>query len=321
MDPHSKPEKLTWSDVWPGALILLVLLLISLLTFFGDAVRRATAEGPRLTLLAPEVGGLERGSPVWLAGKPAGRVLSLSFLEPGGRAGERVSIETVLLREAMPHLRADARVTVGASGLLAPSVVKIGPGTPTAPPLFDGDTLWAVPRPDMEDFRSMADSVRDAFLGARELFSELRREVLEGHGSAAGFLSDRTVLADLESSRAKAERISAGWRSGAGLPRLIRDDSLRIVTLQVWEALSRLRSSPELSAVRDSLRAAGTSLAHLAGTASEIAAGIENAEGTVGRAVQDSALIVGASRTRALLDSLSADLGANPLAWLRFRLF
>lgn len=321
MDPYSTPEKLTWPDVWPGALILIVLLLISFLTFFGDAVRRATAEGPRLTLLAPEVGGLERGSPVWLAGKPAGRVLSLSFLEPGGRAGERVSIELVLLREAMPHLRADARVTVGASGLLAPSVVKIGPGSPAAAPLFDGDTLWAVPRPDMDDFRSMADSVRNAFVGSRELFSELRREMLEGEGSAAGFLSDRAVVADLESSRAKAERISAGWRSGAGLPRLIRDDSLRIVAGQAWETLSRLRSSPELRAVRDSLGAAGTSLAHLNETASEIAAGIENAEGTVGRAAQDSALIVGASRTRALLDSLSAELGANPLAWLRFRLF
>jgi hypothetical protein len=321
MDPNSKPGGPGWSDVWPGALILVALLLISLLTFFGDAVRRATAEGPRLTVLAPEVGGLERGSPVWLAGKPAGRVLSLSFLEPGGRAGERVSIETVLLREAMPHLRADARVTVGAAGLLAPSVVKIGAGTARAPALSDGDTLRVVPRPDMEDFRSMADSVRDAFVGARELFSELRREVLEGNGSTAGFLSDRAVLADLASSRAKAERISTAWRSGAGLPRVIRDDSLRVVARRASETLARLRSSPELSTVRDSLRAAGTSLEHLGGTAARIAAGIESAEGTVGRAVKDSALAVGASRTRALLDSLAVELGADPLAWLRFRLF
>jgi len=321
MNRNSTPGGSGWSEVWPGVLILVVLLLISLLTFFGDAVRRATAEGPRLTVLTPEVGGLERGSPVWLAGKPVGRVLSLSFLEPGGRAGERVSIETVLLREAMPYLRADARVTVGASGLLAPSVVKIGAGTAESPALSDGDTLRVVPRPDMEDFRSMADSVRDAFVGARELFSELRREVLEGHGSAAGFLSNRAVLADLTSSRAKARRVSEAWRSGGGLPRVIRDDSLRVVARRASETLARLRGSSELSAARDSLQAVGTSLEHLGGTAARIAAGIERAEGTVGRAVKDSALTVGASRTRALLDSLAVDLSADPLGWLRFRLF
>jgi len=321
MDPNSKPEGPDWSDVWPGALILVALLLVSLLTFFGDAVRRATAEGPRLTVLAPEVGGLERGSPVWLAGKPAGRVLSLSFLEPGGRAGERVSIETVLLREALPYVRADARVTVGASGLLAPSVVKIGAGTAAAPALSDGDTMRVVPRPDIDDFRSMADSVREAFGGARELFSELRHELLEGSGSAAGFLSDRAVLADLASSRAKAQRLSMAWRSGGGLPRVLRDDSLRVVARQASETLSRLQISPELSMARDSLQAARASLHHLGVTAARIADGIERAEGSVGRAVQDSALSVGASRTRLLLDSLAADLGADPLAWLRFRLF
>jgi ABC-type transporter Mla subunit MlaD len=321
MDLRSNPENLTWSDVWPGALILAALLVVSLLTFFGDAVRRATAEGPRLVVLAPEVGGLERESPVWLAGKPAGRVLSLSFLEPGGRAGERVAIEAVLLREAMPYLRADARVTVGASGLLAPSVVKIGPGTAGAPPLSDGDTLWAASRPDMEDFRAMADSVRGALVGARDLVSELRQEVLEGNGSVAGFLADRAVQANLDSSKARFGRISEGWRHGGGAPRLLRDDSLRLVAGQAWEALARLQDSTGVRTLGDSLRATAASVEHLSGTASEIAARIDQAEGTVGRAVKDSALTVGAARTRTLLDSLSVELGANPLAWLRFRLF
>jgi hypothetical protein len=111
------------------------------------------------------------------------------------------------------------------------------------------------------------------------------------------------------------------WRSGGGLPRVLRDDSLRVVARQASETLSRLQISPELSMARDSLQAARASLHHLGVTAARIADGIERAEGSVGRAVQDSALSVGASRTRLLLDSLAADLGADPLAWLRFRLF
>ena len=123
---HLVPE---WKAVRPGLLILGTLLVVSLLTFFTDALRRATTEGPLITLLAPEVGGLERGSDVWLAGTPSGRVLGVAFREPGGRIGERVAIEAVMRWEAMPFLRHDARVTIGSGSLLAPAVVKIRPGT------------------------------------------------------------------------------------------------------------------------------------------------------------------------------------------------
>jgi hypothetical protein len=307
--------------VWPGILILVALLVTSLLTFFGDRVRRATAEGPRLTILAAEVGGLERGSPVWLAGKPSGRVRGLSFLEPGGDPGARVAIETVLLREAMPFVRADARVTIGASGLLAPAVVKIGPGSPDAPPVADGDTLRAVSRPDIDDFRAMADSVRISFEPARVRLSRLQREIADGGGDAARFMRDREFLVDLASARKRAARVQDAWRGGGGLARISRDDSVRLVTAKTIEQLSGLVSSDEVRHWRQSVEETTGMLQSVGDRAVGIAGGIERAEGTIGRSVRDSALAVQASRTRALLDSLTVELGVNPLSLIRIQLF
>ncbi|MEJ2483003.1 MAG: MlaD family protein [Gemmatimonadota bacterium] len=275
MDPSRSGRSADWADVWPGLLILAALSAVSLITFFGDAVRRATAEGPRLTILAPEVGGLERGSPVWLAGKPSGRVLDLHFLPPGGAPDERVAIDAVLLRESIPNLRSDARVTIGASGIMAPSVVKIGAGTPGAPRVNDGDTLRAVQRPDLEDFRSMADSVRDAFAIAAEDVIALQKQAVEGGGSASRFLADRELRSRMDSARTAARQLSSAWEGGRGLRRLVRDDSLRAVMARSASAIEELAASEATRASADSARAL----------------------------------------------SLTLELGAHPLAWLRIRLF
>ncbi len=321
MDSWNSGRLPDWTDVVPGLLILAALAVVSLVTFFGDAVRRATAEGPRLTILAPEVGGLERGSPVWLAGKPSGRVLALRFLPPGGLPDERVAIDAVLLREAIPYLRDDARVTIGASGLMAPSVVKIGAGSPGASKVEDGDTLRAEQRPDLEDFRSMADSVRDAFVIAAEDVSRLRQQAVEGDGAAARFLADRGFLARLDSAQVHAGRLSTAWSGGQGLHRLAADDSLEAIVARSSAWIEEFMASDRMQASRDSARAAGEALDSLRARAMNIAARIGNAEGSLGRAVEDSALSVSAHRTRAVLDSLTTELGTNPLAWLRIRLF
>jgi hypothetical protein len=86
-------------------------------------------------------------------------------------------------------------------------------------------------------------------------------------------------------------------------------------------AIEDLMASEAVRASADSARAVGLALENLRSRTGEIAARLDAAEGTLGRAAEDSALAVAAQRTRAVLDSLTAELGANPLAWLRIRLF
>ena len=320
MDERDGRGQLRWTDVVPGLLILGAVLVVSLITFFGDGIRRATAEGPRLTVLAPEVAGLVRGSAVWLEGKPSGRVLSVQFREPGGPISERVSIETVLLWEAMPFLREDAGVTIGSAALLAPSVLKIASGSEHASPLGDGDTLRVASKLDIEAFRTMADAVRTAIGDLAEDASRLGEQITGGNGSAARFLADPGSLIQLDSTRTRMDRLVLAWRHGEGLSRLVREDSVRASATRAIETLHDLTRPENLQGV-DSLARVGESLQRVAERAREIGSGIDRAEGTAGRALNDPALRLSADRTRAVLDSLTTELGANPLQWLRFRLF
>jgi hypothetical protein len=321
MDEHGGSDHLAWADVLPGLLILGAVVAISLITFFGDALRRATAEGPRVTVLAPEVAGLERGSVVWLAGKPSGRVLNVHFREPGGPIGERVSIEAVMLREAMPFLGEDAHVTIGSASLLRPSVVKIAPGSEHALPLGGGDTLRVMSKLDIESFRTMADSVRIAIRDLAGGTADLREQMTEGNGSVARFLAHRGSVAQLDSARSRFDRLWLAWQQGDGLSRIVREDSIRASATRAMETLRNLTDPANSPGAIDSLARVGETLRQLENRAREIGSGIERAEGTAGRALNDPALRLSADRTRAVLDSLASDLGANPLAWLRFRLF
>ncbi len=321
MDDRAGRKLPNWTDVTPGLLILGAILAISLITFFGDAIRRANAEGPRITVLAPEVGGLERGSVVWVAGKPSGRVIDVHFRRPGGPLGERVAIEAILLREAMPFLRTDARVTIGSASLLAPSVVKIGGGSAQGSPIGDGDTIRVASELDMDAFRALADSVRVAVTDAAEGASRLGRLVTEGNGSVARFLSDPGALTRLDSTRIRMHRLVNSWRYGNGLSRLVREDSVRASATRSIETLRDLAGPGNRPGTIDSLVQAMESVQRVADRARDIGTDIQRAEGTAGRALEDPALRLNAVRTRATLDSLVAELGANPLAWLRFTLF
>lgn len=321
MDEHGGRGRTRWKDVAPGLLILGAIFVISMVTFFGDAIRRATAEGPRLTVLAPEVAGLERGSAVWLAGKPSGRVLSVHFREPGGPMGERVSIEAVMLWEAMPFLREGARVTIGAAALLAPSVVKIAPGSGHGSPVGDGDTLRVASELDIDAFRTMADSVRTAIGDVAEGASLVGERIIRGNGSLARFLDHRGSVAQVDSTRSRMDRLALAWRQGGGLSRLVREDSVRASATRAMATLRDIADPANRSGAIDSLARAGETLQQIGERAREIGSGIERAEGTAGRAISDPALRLNADRTRAVLDSLTTELGANPLAWLRFKLF
>lgn len=96
---------------------------------------------------------------------------------------------------------------------------------------------------------------------------------------------------------------------------------MRESATRAMETLRDLTDPATRPGAIDSLVRIGETLVQIEERAREIRSGMERAEGTAGRALNDPALRLNADRTRAVLDSLTTELGANPLAWLRFQLF
>lgn len=305
----------------PGLTILGVLFIASALTFLMDGIRRLFAEGPRIHVLAAEAKGLQPGSTVWIAGKPAGRVLAIRFDEPSVPESSRVVVESVLRRDAFPELRADARAAIGSSALLAPAVLKLSPGTATAPPLREGDTLRVDATPDIRRFRELADTVSAAVGRLREDAARLRARLVRGPGTVSRVLADPASVASLDSILSRSRRLATALREGEGLARLTRDDSLRTTLRRLDESLAALSAARRASTVPDSLAALAEAAAGLAGRAAGLAEGLAEARGTAGRALHDPALRDRTAEAREAVRDLGPALLADPWRWLRIRPF
>ena len=307
-----------WREVLPGIAILLTAVPIAIGIFLLDSVRRSLAEGPSLVVLADEGRGLVEGADVWIAGKPGGRVRSISFVNRDDRPGE-VALDVVLRRDAAPALLADATVTIGSAALLSPPVVKFQPGSPGQPGLTFGDTMRAMKGPDMDTFRAFADSGRTALA---EMTAELERlsvELERGGGTIPLALRHDDVTSLLAHARSSAAVLgrSLAKRRAAG-PLLL--DSLSLASIRrLSESAASL--SDATGDRRESADAAGNALATLGARIERLNLVLESGRGTVGRLTFDGELEAQSRRARAQLDSLQTELVANPFAWLRFRLF
>ena len=128
------------SQARKGAILIGAMILTAGAVFVSDVIERMLVEGPELTVVAPRASELEPGSAVWVAGTPAGRVLEVGFLDPDS-PGERLLIRAVLHRDIGRVVREDATAIVRRSGLLAPNVLSVDPGSPEQPPYDFRDTL------------------------------------------------------------------------------------------------------------------------------------------------------------------------------------
>ena len=310
-----------WRDVRTGVVVLLLSVPVFTAIFFLDALRRAFLEGPALVVVADDIRGLETGADVWVAGRPAGRVARISFLGSGEGAENRVAVRLVLLREAAPTIRRDARAHIGGSALLEPAVVKLTPGSPDAPPFDFADTLAVTPMLDVEDFRALADSGRTAAETLAAELEALDATMRTGSGTLPRLRRDSTLRARLGRQSARIGALREAWRREAGVRALVADTALRAragrIALRL-DSLTADSAARRVDEVREELRGAAASLS---GRTERISDRIEAGQGSLGRFATDEELRIQAERTRALVDSVRTELLQNPLRYLRFRLF
>lgn len=319
---HMGPRTpIDWPDVRTGVAVLLLLIPLATGIFFLDALRRAFLEGPALVIAADDIRGLETDSDVWVAGRPAGRVASISFLGSGEGDERRVAVRLVLLREAAPMLRRDAEARIGGSALLAPAVVKLTPGSPDAPPYDFADTLPVSPVLDVEDFRALADSGRTVAAALASELDALGAEMEGGPGTLPRLRRDTALRERLERQETKIATLREAWRRESGLRALVADTAIRARAGRIAGRLDSLRADPGAARVADAREELREALASLSERTARISGHIDAGRGTLGRFATDEELREQAARTRALVDSVRTELMANPLRYLHFRLF
>jgi phospholipid/cholesterol/gamma-HCH transport system substrate-binding protein len=203
---------------------ILVLIIVLLLLGRSQALFRS-----RVTLFASfaNTSGLVVGSPVRLAGVDVGAVQNISLEQsPSAHA---VTVTLKVDESYLPRIRQDSVATMTTRGLLGDMIVNITLGSPSAPPLQDGDHITTH---EAQGLREIIESVEVAVSTVKSLTqvvderlkmvltedlardvgriahstANLAEQIEHGHGLAHDVLYDKRLSQDVSGVLAGAKK-------------------------------------------------------------------------------------------------------------------
>ncbi|WP_420636360.1 MlaD family protein [Candidatus Palauibacter sp.] len=309
-----------------GFLLIAGGALLAGAVFSSDLIVRWSLEGSRITVLAHSAAGLSPGSTVWVAGRPVGRVSSISFrpldASPREPTQAHVVVEAVIARVAEPILREDATAEVRTSDPLAAAIVAIDPGSGSAPPWNFSDTLRAAGPPlDPEAVLARADTLAMAVRSLEALAAEAGKAITSGRGSLARLREEPETLEGLRREFGTLRELLEGDLSRSSLARFVTDTLVGAAADRVAERFAALDASPERRASRRSMETATAAVEAMGTRLASLAQRIERGEGTVGRALMDGEIHRQLDALRVTVAALAEELKYSPSRWLRVRVF
>ena len=212
-----------------------------------------------------------------------------------------------------------AGVRIRASALLAPAVLSVDPGTSSRQ--FDfSDTLAAVPLPGREEIMARADSLLGALDRLQPLAARLGSRLREGPGTLAALRGDPALTDSLERLAEAGTRLAGEIPRGSAA-RIAGDTALHDRARRLRLRLRAVAGEGDESPGEGERPDLASEVEELARRLERLRAGLRSGRGTLGRLARDEALRRERRLLEARVDSVRAALLAEPLRWLRFRLF
>ncbi len=282
------------------------LALTALVVFTGMFLwltgRGLTADNSALHVHFDSAERLKRGDPVLFRGVPVGEVKKLTF-------GER---EGVLVRARLDRpvpASADATARLQPVDVFGAQSIVLEGGSPTAPPLRDGDTISGRVGTDLAGTMET--------LGDRAGQLLAPRTVEQVHASL-----DNITMATAELQHALTE--ARGLMDGQARELSATMENLAATTANLRDITEPQELAPTLAA----LEATSANLVHLSESLGRVTTSLENVlakvdrgQGTAGRLVNDPALYDRLVATAGNLDALVRDLKENPGRYVKLSLF
>lgn len=296
-----------------GFAIIALLLAGATVIFLLDRIRMSLQDTYTVIGVFHEIGRVDKGATVWLAGFPVGRVTDVELLPPVRWSGAGYAVHLEIPVENHALVREDSEIRIVRPGFTGRPIVEILPGTPAAPALAPGDTLFADPpirvRALLDDALAIArsvDSLRADAAIVDSLF-QLRTPVLDRLASRLDVAGRElaTLSNALEQGPLTAFLNDEEWRASLAQIR----ETAGEIELAIEARLNTIRDAPlgeRLNAFAERARDLQTRVARL----EEILA--TEPLGFTARYRQDPALRDALTAVRAQLDTLVLETRKRP---------
>lgn len=314
-------RQLHWRELTGGIIAAAVIAAVTLAVLLFARVGGIHGKKVTLYVVTAEAPGILAGTEVWVAGQKEGVVNDVTFQPPTAPESERVVITTEFLREALPSVRRDSYAQIKPGGsMIGTLVVAISPGTATAAPLGDGDTVYARHRAVVANLSDDIGTVGPQFAALGAATKELADNINHPVGTIGNYRA--RGLADLPDVSAGMSSLSARATSGNGtIVRAMQGDisSRASHVMAAADSIRTLMGSNRGSFGRfrrDTTLVINAS--HVLAELDTLQALLADPVGSIAAAHPDSTLTLQLARTHTLLASLIKDAKNHPLRYIRF---
>ena len=295
-----RTRSLKWSELKIGIMAVVALLIAAALILALGGEGGFFWQRYNLKVKFSNAGGVQRGSPVRVAGVTVGAVKDIQF------SGSDVEMALELREDMQERVRTTSRATIGSVSLLGEGAVDISAST-TGQPIPEGGYVPSDAPP-----AQLADVTAQANKGITEL-TALITDIRAGKGTAGKLMTDDQLYVELRQFTAAAREVTQGLQQGRGtLGQLLNNP----------ESARQLESSlKNLTAITNKINAGEGSIGQLmndpalakslsAVTANfeRLSASINKGEGTMGQLVRNDALYKRLDGVTTNLEQLTAKL-------------
>lgn len=308
-DPRQK------RDARIGLAAIAVLVFAFFAIFFLADIRKAFISTDGLHVLMPSAAGLRPGSLVWIAGQTVGEVQDIEVRGPESDSLNRVLVHIRVESRHLEHIRHDSQARVTSFSVIGDPVLDIIPGSATAPPVEEGDTLrmrtTGTSAAAIARARAIQANLRELLTNSTGLMTRTRQSVAqaaamrEGLGRAAREMKEFIFL---------VQEGPLNTLSDPEFNRIISDLGRTISQLQVSFARASERASAARSDAAPALKRLAARADTIAGEIKKLQTAIQaSGGGLLVRAQTDTAIVKALHRAQEQLDSLIAETKRNPL--------
>lgn len=295
-----RTRSLKWSELKIGIMAVVALVIAAALILALGGEGGFFWQRYNLKVKFSNAGGVQRGSPVRLAGVTVGAVTDIQF------SGSDVEMLLELREDMQDRVRTTSRATIGAVSLLGEGAVDIT-ATTTGEPIQAGGYVPSDPPP-----AQLSDVTAQANKGITELTS-LIQDVRAGKGTVGKLVTDEQLYADLQQFTAAARDVTQGLSTGKGtLGQLLNNPesarqleaslkNLTAITEKINKgqgSLGQLMNDPALA----------KNLNEVTANFSSLSASLNKGEGTMGQLMKNDALYKRLDAVTTNLEQLTASL-------------
>ena len=307
-----RTRSLRWSELKIGMMAVAALLIAATLILALGGEGGFFWQRYNLKVKFSNAGGVQRGSPVRVAGVTVGAVTDIQFI------GSDVEMLLELREDMQERVRTTSRATIGSVSLLGEGAVDITAST-TGQPIPEWGYVPSDALPPQ-----LADVTAQANRGINEL-TALIADIRAGKGTVGKLMTDEQLYADLQQFTSAAREVTEGLSRGKGtLGQLLNNPesarqleaslkNLTAITTKINSgqgSLGQLMNDPSLA----------RNLNDVTANFSSLSAKLNKGEGTMGQLMNDKQLYDNMNKTMSEMQQLLADIRKDPKKFLNVRM-